>query len=345
MSLAVLKQLGYMLVIAAMSFVFSRRNKFGQVQSAYASRLLLYFVNPCLILHSFITPYSTERAQGLALSAAVSLAIHLTFTAIAILARPKHRIGYAPNHNGASAGRGETQSAQNILASLDRVGVVFTNCGFIGIPLINGVLGGEAVFYLMGYIAVFNVYLWIYGAHEVGEKVNIKKLLTNPNVLAVIAGIALFCLPTIPSEWRKPLTYIADANTPLSMILLGMLFAQYTNTRQSGRNGAHIARRVVLAGVLRMAVLSAAAVAITAAVWRFVPHTDMTHIVLMVCCIAALCPVGMSVSSMSCVFYGGADAGGISPAAYSSLLVLSTSAAAVITIPLLVRLAEILMKA
>lgn len=338
MSAAVLKQLLYMLSIAAMSFAFSRRNGFGEVQSAFASRLLLYFVNPCLILNSFITPYSVERMKGLALAVAMSLALHLLFTALAILTRRQGRKG----------------KKADPLIPLDRIGIVFTNCGFIGIPLINGALGADAVFYLMGYIAVFNVYIWIYGAQEVGAPRNPLKVITNPNVLAVIAGIALFLLPTIPPSWTRPLSYIGEANTALSMILLGMLFAEFVGA-QNYSNKTHkssIFSRAAKVVLLRMAVMAAVAVLLTAAAWHFVPHTQEVHRVLVVCCIAALCPIGMSVSTFACVFCGtereakgGEDgAKGISPSAYSSLLVLSSSAVSVITVPLFVRLAEILMK-
>lgn len=338
MSLAVLKQLCYMLSIAALSFIFAKRNGFGQVQSTFASRLLLYFVNPCLILNSFITPYSTERMAGLILAVVMGIIMHLAFTILATLTR---------------RGGG--------LAALDRIGIVFTNCGFIGIPLINGALGSKAVFYLMGYIAVFNIYIWIYGARQVGAPTNPLKVLTNPNVLSVIAGVALFCLPTMPQEVTKPISYIGEANTALSMILLGMLFAEYTSSRH-GKNGSgsRMARRVAAEGALRMAGASIIAVLLTAAAWHLpiIKHSEIVRQVLIVSCIAALCPIGMSVSTFACVFCNGEgkpfssnnrdgyieeQEGDISPSAYSSLLVLSTSAISVITIPLFVRLTEILM--
>lgn len=349
MSVVVFRQLFYMLVIAALSFAFSRKNKFGSVQSAYASRLLLYFVNPVLILRSFLVPYSKDRLMGLLLSVAVAVVMHLLFTVLAMAAVKRHH-------------------RDDKVAGLERIAIVFTNCGFIGIPLINGALGQEAVFYLMGYIAVFNVYIWIFGAHEVGAPMNLFKVLTNPNVLAVIAGAVLFCLPCeLPLVVRQPLAYIGDANTALSMILLGMLFAQFVDTPHEHIKTAY--RRTAFIAVLRMAVSSLLAVMLTAAVWQVVPHSEMIHTSLVTCLIAALCPVGMSVSTFACVFCGtetermppsapkgciegrqgasslssGKDGIGVTPQAYSSLLVLSTAAASVAAIPLCVRLAEVLM--
>lgn len=321
MGSAVFKQLCYMLLIAAMSFAWSGRNKFGEVQSAYASRLLLYFVNPCLIFNAFLVPYSNEKMIGLAISIAVSVAMHLAFTLLAILIRRKKE--------------------GDILIPFDRIGLVFTNCGFIGIPLISGALGQEAIFFLVGYIAVFNVYIWIYGAKEVNAPMSVLKIITNPNVLAVVFGIALFCLPVkLPQAVSQPLFYIGQANTALSMILLGMLFAQFMSEKHH-THGTY--RRVAQVAAGRMVILSFAAVIITALAWQFVPHTQTARSALMACCIGALCPIGMSVSTFACVFARD-NADGISPRSYSSLLVLSTSAISVITIPLFVRLAEVFIK-
>ena len=73
--------------------------------------------------------------------------------------------------------------------------LIYSNSGFIGIPLINGVFGSEGVFLLMGYIVVFNLFLWIQGIYFVTGRISPKRIITNPNIIAVIGGIILFLLP------------------------------------------------------------------------------------------------------------------------------------------------------
>ena len=230
MYLTVLKQLLIMLVISMLAFAFSKKNRFGSSESAFLSRLLLYFVNPCLIFNSFDQPFALQKLRELAFVIALSLLLHLVMTAVVSLCiRSKGAEGKS-------------------LDGLEKVGIVFTNSGFIGIPLINGVFGPEGVFYLTGYLAVFNVYLWTYGEYQMSHRFSVRKVLTNPNVLAVLCGIVLFCLPVrLPEIIAKPLSYISEMNTALSMFLLGLLFASF---KKEGNTS--YARRIVKVSLLRL---------------------------------------------------------------------------------------------
>jgi predicted permease len=311
----VFKQLVVMMLIAALSFIFARRNKFGDAERQFLSRLLLYFINPCLIVNAFNIPFSYKKLQQLFVVIVICIAVHLLLTAVVtVCIRSKD-----------DAGRK--------LDGLDRIGTVFTNCGFIGIPLINGVFGPDGVFYLMGYIVVFNVYLWIYGEYQMSGRVNILKVITNPNILAVAAGLVLFCMPfTLPVLIARPLALISDLNTALSMILLGMLFAGFKKTAGSAMYTA----RVVKVVVLRLVVSSFVVFGFLYAVYCLFPGIADIREILFVVYIASLCPVGMSASTFACVFN--------KDASYTSLLVSITSVLCIITVPLFVKFAELFIK-
>jgi malate permease and related proteins len=311
----VFKQLIIMMLIAALSFIFSRKNKFGEAESQFLSKVLLFFINPCLIINAFNMPYDAQKMKRLVFVIFVCIGVHLLLTLVAT----------AAVHSKNEAGR--------MLDGLDRIGVVFTNSGFIGIPLVNGVFGQSGVFYLMGYIVVFNVYLWIYGEYLMTGRINWKKVVTNPNVIAVAAGILLFCLPfTLPEIIAKPLSLIADLNTALSMILLGLLFAGF----HKPAGGASYVPRVIKVSVIRLIVSSFVILAFLYAVYRLFPGVADLRKMIFVIYIASLCPVGMSASTFACVFN--------KDASYTSLIVSVTSVLCIVTVPLFVKLAELLLK-
>ena len=143
-----------------------------------------------------------------------------------------------------------------------KIAIAFTNCAFIGIPLIEGVLGSEGVFYLLGYIVVFNIFLWTFGYAIIDGKVHVKKLLTNPNIIAVLFGIILFCIPVkLPDIIYSPLKLIGGMNTATSMVLLGMLFANF-NISADGSIKTYLARgtklslfRLVVCAVVNLLII------------------------------------------------------------------------------------------
>lgn len=315
MYLTVLKQLITMLAISLLAFAFSRRNKLGSPESGFLSRLLLYFVNPCLIFNSFNKEFDIQKLKELAFVILLSLLMHLVMTLIVSLFI-----------------RSRKEDAKQ-LDGLEKVGIVLTNCGFIGIPLINGVFGQDGIFYLTGYLAVFNIWLWTYGEYQMSRSFRIKKVLTNPNVLAVLSGLLLFCLPvTLPDVVAKPLSYISEMNTALSMFLLGLLFASFKKT-----GNAPYTRRVIKVCLLRLVACPVVCLILLLIIWKLFASGAGLRTEVFVVFISCLCPVGMSVSSFACLF--GKDA------SYSSLMVLSTSALCIISVPSFVRLAELLLAA
>ena len=106
----------------------------------------------------------------------------------------------------------------------------YSNSGFIGIPLISGVLGDKGVFYMTAYITVFNLLLWTHGIILMGDNDGLKgawKNFLSPAILSIVIGIILFLFQLrLPQFIENPLEMIASMNTPLGMIVAGANLAQ-----------------------------------------------------------------------------------------------------------------------
>ncbi|WP_105615008.1 AEC family transporter [Vallitalea okinawensis] len=107
--------------------------------------------------------------------------------------------------------------------------LVFANVGFIGYPLVEAVLGKEAIFYAAIFNLPFNFLVYTLGYYymtknnEHVEKFNLKKCF-NPGVIAVFIGFALFVLPIkLPYAINEAISIVGGLTTPLSMIIVGGL--------------------------------------------------------------------------------------------------------------------------
>lgn len=114
--------------------------------------------------------------------------------------------------------------------------MLFSNIGFIGIPLVTALLGKEYVLYVAFYILVYNVLLYTYGIYLAvrsngdaqGESVKfpVKKII-NPGVLGCVVAILIFvCKIRIPGPVATFVDYMGNTCIPLSMILIGVSVAQ-----------------------------------------------------------------------------------------------------------------------
>jgi len=106
----------------------------------------------------------------------------------------------------------------------------FSNCGFMGYPIIETIFGSEGVFYTSIYNIAFNVLIWTAGVMfftDSNDKSSIKKILLNPCILAVFVGILIFILriPVPQIVWNIT-SLVGGITTPLSMIVIGAMLSE-----------------------------------------------------------------------------------------------------------------------
>lgn len=200
----VLGQILLMFLYLIIGFVLHRAGLITKEGSKALAHLLLYCVLPCVVLKSFCIEYSAQGAVELAVSIAAGAGVLLLSMAVAWFFFRKDPMA--------------------------QIGVAFSNAGFMGFPLVTAVLGGDAVFYAAGFVALLNALQWTYGQTKLsGDKkyIQLGAVLKNPLVLSLLAGVVIyFCRVPVPQFFRSPMAAIAGMNAPLAMIVLGVYLAQ-----------------------------------------------------------------------------------------------------------------------
>lgn len=172
------------------------------------SNVLLLIVNPLVIFMGFQMEFTHELFIRLWISIGFAVISHIIAIIISYIFIRKKVKDY----------------------EIERISAIYSNCGFIGIPIINALFGQEGVFYLASYIAVFNILLWTQGymlmTGKTDKKVIIKGIF-SPCVIAAILGIICFCFKIqLFKEASEAFDHICDMNTPLAMIIAGITMAQ-----------------------------------------------------------------------------------------------------------------------
>ena len=243
-------------------------------------KLLILVVTPCLIVDVFQRPFSPSMLRGLLIAFAIAVAGHLVVIAAAYLF-VRH-----PDEN---------------VCRPMRLAAVFSNAGFMGLPLEQAVLGDAGVFYGVVYIVVFNLFMWSWG-HAVmkneGEGFSLPSFLiplrslVNPGTVGIAFGLPLFFLSAkLPAFVGTPVHLLAGLNTPLAMIVIGY-----------GLAGAKLGR-AVRTPVLHVAAfirLVAYPLLVVAAMYPFRQQLDRN--MMLAITIAASAPVAAMVSMFATLF-------------------------------------------
>jgi predicted permease len=203
MFITVLIQVTILFILIAIGFVLAKTQVLNDKGAKCITDLVLYSVTPCVIVKSFVREFSTDLLKSLLVSISAIVCIHIVFILVTSLIL-----------------RSKNISRQKVL----QFGVVFSNCGYMSIPLLQAVLGDIGVFYAATYIAVFQLFIWSYGVALMGGKefITAKKLIINPGIIGFIVALLVFILQIpIPNVIYEPMSHMANLNTPLPMIIIG----------------------------------------------------------------------------------------------------------------------------
>jgi len=187
--------------------------------SSDLTNVLLYIVSPCLIINAFEQPYSGSRIKQFILAIIAVFILYI----IEIIAA-KLIFGRLKNKN---------------LRRITQYGSIYSNAGFMGIPLISSLFGSEGVFFAVVSLAAFNIFSWTQGVslfkdNDNGsvEKTDWRQVLLNPNIIAIVLGVLIFVFSVkIPNMPNQVIKYIGSINTPLSMIVIGNSLANIKFTK------------------------------------------------------------------------------------------------------------------
>lgn len=204
MFINVLTQVIILFILIGLGAILSKTGILTENGAKSMTDLALYLVTPCVIIKSFIREFDTSLFKKLIISFLIAFIAHIGFIALShILLRDKQK------------------SRECVL----RFGALFSNCGYMSIPLQQALLGDEGVFYASSYIAIFNLFIWSYGIISMsGDKryLSPKKILLSPGILGLGIGLIIFLLSIpIPKVIYEPISYLASLNTPVPMIIIG----------------------------------------------------------------------------------------------------------------------------
>ena len=108
--------------------------------------------------------------------------------------------------------------------------MIFSNMGFLGLPVLDAVFGSEGVFYGALFVLVADTMMWTYGVYlfkgSSGEGFHPKEIIT-PNLVAILSGIVLLVLGVkLPVFLSLPVGLIGGMTPALSMVVLGLMLSE-----------------------------------------------------------------------------------------------------------------------
>ena len=208
-----INQIFIMFLLIGTGFFLYQKKIIDEVGNTQMTNLILYVIMPCLILDTYQMEYDPYKAKTLLFGFLISVLSMFISILVSFLVKIK--------------------STEKTLPT-EQFCVIFTNCGFMAIPLLYALFGQIGVFYCNAYLTVFNFVVWTYGLFlmkpkdekKVSWKLRLKPFLT-PTMLSIFLGLLLyFGRISIPRPLGQAIRFLSSMNTPLAMVVSGVYIAR-----------------------------------------------------------------------------------------------------------------------
>ncbi|SEV92591.1 AEC family transporter [[Clostridium] fimetarium] len=187
----------------------SRKNLVNEENAHSISKLIVNVFNPAIIFSSVLG--NSQNKEGDFISLIVLIAI-IMFSTFIIL--------------GSIGSRFFTKDKDEI--KIYKLMTVFSNVGFIGIPLVDSLYGSSAIIYVAIFILIYNILIYTYGISilqgEAGKRLSLTNLknILNMGTLSCCITLFVFCFHiSIHPVVQTTVTYLGNVATPLSMMSIG----------------------------------------------------------------------------------------------------------------------------
>lgn len=210
---ALISTIGTLALLLLIGFIWGKAKILDSVSTEKMSGVVLKIGQPFLIIGSFFgLEYTEENLKTGFMILFMGLGLHAVMAVISyFLAKPV---------------RGMDER------KLSEYTMFFSNCGFIGFPILYALMGDIGLFYGAFYLVSFNLFIWTWGILIIARgrsdiKITPRKIILNFGTLPCVIGILLFSarIP-VPEVVQELSSYLGGLCTPLSMLICGANIAR-----------------------------------------------------------------------------------------------------------------------
>ncbi len=302
--------IGVLFLLLATGYICRRVGFIDDVGSKRLSKLIISIGQPMMIVGALISKdFSWDMLKAGLFYMLIGFLLHPLMAGIAWLASPLFPKG----------------SRRNISI----FAIIFTNCGFIGLPILNTIFPGQGAFYGAFFLIGFHVYIWTLGIYILSRgsdnvKLTPKKAIFNYGTIPCAIGLVLYLAKayvTIPGFVVNFTNQLGNLCLPVSVLIIGALIAAQ-GFKPIFTNG-----RLYLFNLIKLLVVPLVVCAVAKLVTLGMANAQNAHNIVLFCTVIAAMPSATTIAMLSEIYDLDSK--------YAAQAVGSTSLLSVATLPLM----------
>lgn len=242
-ALIILQQMAVIAILVLVGVYLQKKDIIDEHTSKKLSVIVMDVVNPALIMSCVLSGDITATHKDLISAIGVGVVLYaflcvLGFVIPVILPIQK-----------------EQRKFYNMMT-------VYTNVGFIGIPVAKAVLSDSAMLYVIICNVMYCLLFYTHGVTVLGgkkEKIDVKKIFSPGTVMSLLTLLIFWFHISLPAVISNSIIYLGNATVFLSMSLLGVSIAKSSlkNGLKNKSIWIYIAIRMLAVPILLVLILKA----------------------------------------------------------------------------------------
>lgn len=247
-----LQQMGVICILVSIGFCLQKKGVVDSLTSKKLSAIVVDVCNPALILASILSGNITAGHEDLINAIIIGAVFYALLVCIGFIM--PHILRVAP----------DKRKFYNLMC-------VYTNTGFLGIPVAKAILPANAIIYVIVINVFYSLFFYTHGLTVLGngettpesagkKKENPLRSIFNPGtVMAILALVVFWFSLELPPIIANTVEYVGNATVFLSMVMLGVSIARSNILKsiKDARIWIFIVLRLVALPVLIVLVMNA----------------------------------------------------------------------------------------
>lgn len=199
-------------LIMVVGYVMYKKHLIDDEANVRYTRLVLNVSVPAQIITAFVSNQGVVSRTEVVRVFGISLAIYAVYAAVGVAFLFLFRV--------------EKKQRGTYLFM-----IMFGNVGFMGFPVIEALLGKEAMIYAVIFNVIFNLLVYSIGIVMIGSRgegmvFDAKKLWNMPLLSSLLSVILFFANIRLPDVIMTSLGFLGNITTPVAMLILGAVIAK-----------------------------------------------------------------------------------------------------------------------
>lgn len=202
------QMLALLIMIGAGYFV-TKKGMLDAHTNNQMSDLIVNIFNPMLVLASAANSVGQISLAAMKLAGIIAVGMFLAFIIAGMVLSPLFE-------------------KDRELRKIFQLMFVFSNVGFIGIPVISSIFGAEYVVYVSEFMLVYTLVFYTYGIALMDGKFSKDSLraMVNPGTIAGLLAMAVILFEIqLPEFLNTAVTYLGNVTSPMALVAVGFALA------------------------------------------------------------------------------------------------------------------------